>query len=275
MDTVPDLLIEQYALGELDPETALRVERSPGFAERLTAIEESNREILARYPAEHYVPRILNQHAAEAAAADAAAAETTAPSAARRRSPRAPALRWVAVALPAAAALVAAILIGLPGRGPLPGALADAGDTVRLKGAEPTLAVYRAAPDGSAERLTDGATARAGDTLQVTYQAADSSYGIIVSIDGRGVVTLHYPLQAASGPRLTPGGEQVLPRAYVLDDAPSFERFYLITSDRPFAVGELVHQIRVNTSRAPAGDEPALGLPDGYRVTAVTVRKGE
>ena len=43
---VPEILIEQYALGELSPEKARDIEQSPGFAARIAEIKRSNAEIL-------------------------------------------------------------------------------------------------------------------------------------------------------------------------------------------------------------------------------------
>ena len=43
---VPDLLIEQYLLGELPADRMAEVEQSDGFRERLDALQESNGQIL-------------------------------------------------------------------------------------------------------------------------------------------------------------------------------------------------------------------------------------
>ena len=64
---VPEILIEQYALGELSPQRAREIEQSPGFAERIAEIERSNAEVLAQYPPELFAARIQNQFAAEEA----------------------------------------------------------------------------------------------------------------------------------------------------------------------------------------------------------------
>ena len=60
------------------------------------------------------------------------------------------------------------------------------------QGLEPSLTVYRRTDRGS-ETLADGAVARTGDLLRLGYTAAGRRYGVILSIDGRGAVTLHLP----------------------------------------------------------------------------------
>jgi hypothetical protein len=68
-------------------------------------------------------------------------------------------------------------------------------DDTRIKGTvdgRPALAVYRRTPAGS-ERLADGDVARAGDLLRVGYASGGRAYGVILSIDGTGAVTLHLP----------------------------------------------------------------------------------
>src|SRR5690606_19161898 len=118
-----------------------------------------------------------------------------------------------------------------PGEGPAgdrAAAAIDAADDtgpegVRLKGQEPHLALHRRAAGAVVERLGEGATARAGDVLQVSYVAAGRRRGAVLSIDGRGVVTLHFPERAGAATELVQEGAVPLAHAYELDDAPAFE----------------------------------------------------
>ena len=146
---VPGILIEQYALGELSPEKATEVERSPRFAERIAELERSNAEILARYPAEQFIARIRNQYDAETNRAHSGNAR------------RKPLIRWVAIGLPSAAAIIFGVLIAVQGfiGGGMDGNSADGGDIVRVKGA-PELSIYRSVDgpqtrDSQAEKLAD------------------------------------------------------------------------------------------------------------------------
>jgi hypothetical protein len=84
-------------------------------------------------------------------------------------------------------------------------------------------------------------------------------------------------------PLLVVGREEKLPYAYQLDDAPRFERFYLIASDKPFSVQQLVQSIRAQSAQIAERDDYALALDDvfgddaanGVDVVTVTIDKGE
>ncbi len=116
-----------------------------------------------------------------------------------------------------------------------------------------TLRVYRKAARG-AERLADGASARPGDQLQLAYLARGQRFGAVVSVDGAGQVTYHLPEKGARAVALQPGGEVTLPDSYQLDAAPQFERFWLITGDRPFETDGLADAVR-GLRPPPAGTE--------------------
>ena len=261
---VPEILIEQYALGELSPQKAREIEQSLGFAERIAEIERSNAEILAQYPPELFAARIQNQFAA---------GEAREPDRAPRSSRRQPVVRWLTVALPGAAVVVAGVFLavqGFVGFG-FGGNTSDMDDIVRLKGSVPELSVYRSI-EGPETR------AYAGDRLQLAYNAGDREYGAIISVDGRGGVYPHFPLEFSSEPRLEIGGNQRLPYAYQLDDAPRFEQFYFITSHETFSVQQLLQTVRLQadmiTERA---DSLELGdlLGDNFEIISVTIQKGE
>src|SRR5690606_12483839 len=82
---------------------------------------------------------------------------------------------------------------------------------------------------GAPEQLAPGSVVAPGDVLQVTVIRGDEPYGWIVSVDGAGAVTVH------GGGALAPGRTD-LPTAYRLDDAPDFERFFLVTDDEPLPI---------------------------------------
>src|SRR5690606_33546341 len=95
--------------------------------------------------------------------------------------------------------------------------------------------------DAGHERLTSGDQARPGDLLQVSYISAGRGAGVILSIDGAGVVTLHHPSEAEAEPVLVEGLEIPLAHAYELDEAPGFERFVLVTRDGgPISLAQVI-----------------------------------
>ena len=91
--------------------------------------------------------------------------------------------------------------------------------------------------------------------LQLSYTAGEAKYGVIFSVDGRGSITWHMPAGYRGGSRSAPAldaqGQVVLPSAYELDDAPAFERFFLVYSSVPFDVGDVERAARALSS--PAG----------------------
>ena len=264
---VPDVLIEQYFLGELSPEQAAEVERSEGFERRIALIRRENEAFAEQFPAEVYARRIRNQY------------ERAAPSAGHepaRASRRSRTVRILALAMPGVAAL---LVVGLVIFGGIDAGIAPVADQTaeitRLRGAEPGISLYRAVPGrGAAEPLADGDVAREGDVVQVAYNAAGAPYGVIVSIDGRGTVTLHHPIDPSDRPSLMPGS-QPLPRAYQLDDAPAFEVFSFITSETPFDVPELLDRIGQQAPDIASGRSGSLEVPPGFEAMSVTIRKGE
>lgn len=268
---IPDILVEQLLLDELDPATKESLLKDPEVLRRLDLLRASNAEILEQYPASEMAGRIEGRLRA-ARNADTAASER--PPAERRRAW--PALRGLHALLhrrgfvPAVAAVaVVALVVGL-----LPlllhgGMNPDAGTAVRIKGSGPVLRVYRETPRG-VEHMKNGASASAHDLLQLSYVAAGAQYGMIFSIDGSGTVTLHYPEGSPLAARLDGGGEVALPHSYELDNAPRFERFYLVTSSNEFPVDEILNVAR---KAATAGKLSSITFPKGFAVSSFTVDK--
>src|SRR5262249_21389863 len=109
---------------------------------------------------------------------------------------------------------------------------ADGPDTTRPKGLQPSLKLFRLSIDGGIEELANGATARAGDDVQLRYVPVGVRYGVVLSIDGHATVTVHFP-STPQGSTSLGNGTTSLPRAFELDDAPRFERFILLGCDAP------------------------------------------
>jgi anti-sigma factor RsiW len=246
---IPDLILEQYRLGELPRAEADRVSRllceDPALQARHAALEQSDEAIGRDYPPGWLARRV------------------------RARLPAPPArgaVRWRVPLGVAAAAMLALVAIPLwTGRSRDAVAPAVAGD--RIKGLLPALTVYRRTASGT-ETLADGSVARAGDLLRVGYTGAGRAYGVILSIDGRGGVTLHLPARGELAAPLTSGPVTLLDQAYELDDAPGWERFYFVTGETPFAVAPVMQAARKVAERG-APRAPAA-LPLGRELTQST-----
>jgi hypothetical protein len=101
---------------------------------------------------------------------------------------------------------------------------------VRLKGGGPRLLIYRK-EGAQAVQLRADSTAQSGDLIQLGYVASSQRYGVIVSVDARGGATLHFPTMPDASMELQRSGPIMLAQAFQLDDAPAFERFFLVTAD--------------------------------------------
>jgi hypothetical protein len=177
--------------------------------------------------------------------------------AAARAAPAARPRRMILTLVPLAAAAAAVVALRLPEL-----ATRSRDDDVRLKGSAPHLAVHRQHAGADPEALAHGARARTGDVLQLSVVSAGRPYGVVVSVDGRGLVTRHGPGNAALAARLSAHGAVPLDHSYRLDDAPAFERFFLVTGETAFEVEPVLDAIE---RLAAAGDalEGAPALPAG------------
>jgi anti-sigma factor RsiW len=254
MAEMRDWQIERFVLGELPPaeqeKVALAVASDPALRARVDAIEASSREILAAHPARAAASVIHERLSATA---------SPAPSWGRR-------LAFAAAASLAVASV--AVFVRPHGGGGL-----EVPAETRIKGLRPRLGVFRQTPAGI-EALAEGALAREGDLVQLTYQAAGRPFGVILSIDGRGTVTVHHPRDGRQAARLVPGQPVRLSFAYRLDDAPGWERFVLVTAERPFDVAPVADAAaRLAASGAP-GTAP-LVLPSSLEQSSFTLTKDD
>jgi hypothetical protein len=238
-DPIPSWLLERFALGELPPERMEEVRKRLDPAQ-LAQLQASNAEILKEYPPEEIGPRIR-----------------------RRAAPRS--RRWMFAPILAVAGMLAVWAV--------PRATVESPEVpeiTRIKGS-PALELHRRKGAGI-ERLGNGATAAPGDQVQLSYVAAGRHYGAIVSIDGRGGVSRHLPERGDAAVALDRGGSIELPSSFELDDAPRFERFFLVTSDAPFRVGDVVQAATALAAR-PDAETADLPLPPQLSETTFVLRK--
>ncbi len=274
---VPQWLLERLALGELDAAAAADVRRRLAEGGQdpeavLAGILASNAELLAAHPPSRLVPAIRRRSEMPASRAEMAASRTeTATSRAGTAASRAPRALWVL----APAALAGALALVLWAR-PAPEPPAAAGlEPTTLKGsAGPAsrLLVYRHQDNGD-RALADGARAAEGDLVQLAYRERGNSFGLLLSIDGGGSVTLHWPEQGAESARLQGGGEARLPSAYQLDAAPGFERFFLVTAARPFPVAPVMAAAQALAARPADARRAPLPLPPSFEQTSIALDK--
>jgi len=264
--SLPDWLVERAALDEVPPASRDRIAAAdPGeLAGRVAALRDDNAAELARFPAGPAVAEIDARVAAERR---------------RRIARRRRRVSWLGLATCAALVLV---VMRLNTRPPVPDAAPDhaiddragavpPGETTRPKGT-PRLLAFRHAGE-QVEPLGQDAMVRAGDVIQLRYKAAGQSYGVIASVDGAGLVTLHYPLREDAPPQATAMAETAaLPNAYSLDDAPRFERFFFVTASGPIDVQRTLAALRALGQRDDSATA-LLELPAGMRQWSLRLRK--
>jgi hypothetical protein len=262
---IPDLLLERYRLGEMSSAEIewleRRLEADDSLRARLLALEASDEEMGRRYPPGWLAERIRQRLRANAS--------RPSPKAIRRS------ISWrLPIAVTAAAVIVLAVGWRLFGPLHLHPWLAsnssEPGD--RIKG--DMLVLFRKTAKGS-EVLVDRSRARAGDQIRIGYRAAGHSHGLILSIDGRGVVTRHFPLQGRWAAPLTRDGLTLLDHSFELDDAPGWERFYLVTGHAAFSVAPVLEAARTLAETAGTGPPHALMLPASLDQSSLILIKEE
>ena len=107
--------------------------------------------------------------------------------------------------------------------------------------------------------------------IQLRYNAGGARYGVIASIDGAGGVTLHFPATPEATTDVE-AGTRSLPEAFALDDAPRFERFFLVTANEPLDVPGTLDALRTLARRGDAADA-VLDLPPAIHQASFRLRK--
>jgi hypothetical protein len=262
---VPDLLLEQYALGELSPAEKARldsaIESDSSLRSRLDELRSSDEAILREAPPVEIAAAIRRRMLSSSKGRDDGLAG---------RAKGFGGFRPVAALLFPLAAAFLVFAGAVLAKGHL---FPTVEDLTRPKGGAPGISVYKRAATG-VEELHDGAFVSAGDVLQVKYAAGSARYGAIFSIDGRGNLTRHLPEGGSEATRLSEAGA-ALESAYELDDAPGFERFFIVSSSRPFAVAVAADALRDLATSGAGAAMASPKLPDGLEWKSLLLRKHE
>jgi hypothetical protein len=105
-----------------------------------------------------------------------------------------------------------------------------------------------------------GAIYKAGDRIQLKYSAPAPLNVVVVSLDGRGDVTVFHD-DAGTGLRVEAGTARSLPTSIVLDDAPGAERIVACFSDSALTSAAVVAAGR-RALAAAEGDPRTVGALD-------------
>ncbi len=249
-NAISDLKLERYVAADLPQEEMDRIDRlvesSACLRQRVDALARSNEEILEDRPPAWVARQIRMRLEGEPAEASR--------------------VIWWKWALPVVP-IAAAVLLMVMNHGTI-----DRSPWTGIKGLKPALVLYRQS-DSGAERLADGVSAARGDRIQIVYNAAGKRHGVIFSVDGRGQITQHLPERGESSVELRSGRPDTLDFAYRLDDAPRFERFYLITADSAFELRPILKAAREAILNDPVTASHPLPLPTRYSQHVKTLTK--
>ncbi len=260
---IPLWKLERYLIGELPPAEMARVDKlkaeDPEVAEWIKALQAEHADLKASHPTERMVEGIRERLNGPSGAGNGRAAQNGHALQNGRATQSGRPTLWERIgdrlgpgwrnALLVPAFGLVLLLALIPGRfipdadpaltggegSPNAGGADGNPETTRLKGSLPALFLYRKA-DSGAEALRPGSAVRAGDLIQVQYEAAGRKYGAVFSVDGSGKVTWHLPEGGNRSAVLSPSGRTALKSAFELDEAPGREDFHFVASDRPFAL---------------------------------------
>ena len=247
-DSISDLALEQYVLGELSPQAHARISERLGsdsaLQARLAALHQSDDALRAAYPVEIVASAIRRR------------AQGPSPSAR-------PWTAWLGFAL--TASLVVALVV--------PTLWHRNAQQERLKGETSGFVVERVTAGTPPQALLSGDHGHAGDVLQMALHPPLPAFVAVVSIDGSGHATQLVPQGNAQQALPTAGmGAAYLPVTYTLDDAPYFERIFLVGAAAAFdtqAVMAAAQQLAVD----PGAQDLALPLTSSFSQTSILILK--
>ena len=277
IDTINDYVLERYVLGELPGKRTKEIKKclktDAQLREKIEEIKKSNREILSEYPPDFVVPKILNRYNYNSRVVRDEKQEITRPIPIF--------FRRILYASPAfALALVVIILLFPLQKGDVDFPRGDGKDDILVKGMDDVdmsksqLLIHRKCTD-HIELLQDGTRGKAGDLLQLAYVAVKESYGVILSIDGNGNVTLHFPDKKNTPTSLEQDKKILLPNAIELDNAPEFERFFFLTSGLEINVEEILNKAKNLATNPDRAKRDNMDLPENINQHSILILKGD
>ena len=236
---IPDWKIERFLTGDLPEEEMKKIQDLEAtdeiFAQRIKMLREDNMAILNKLPFE-----TLSEKFAEAKGAGSKQVTLDF----RILKLASAAVLVLAVALVALLSQRETVVTGANGSDMAyvrdaqntQFALVETQSDTRIKGMEARMEVWKKTPSGIVQ-LENMAEANEGDEIQLRFAVPEKCFGLLFSMDGNGSLTMHLG-EGSQAVSLAPGKMNSLPFAYKLDDAPYFEKFFLVTSQKEFAVDE-------------------------------------
>jgi len=283
-----DFQLEQFLLNELPAEVMERIraqaETDTDLKTRIDKLKISDTEILNKYPADMMSVKILNgiRRENENCSEISTVKVKTISGGTVQNSLLKKLIDYlsgksgrtaysITAALTATAAVIAIILNITIFTGTIP-AVKD-NDVTRIKGMEPGISLHRK-KGNSIEELKNLAKASQGDLLQIGYTSTgEYKYAIILSIDGRGTVTLHHPESQYGDTLIQVNRKVMLKRAYELDDSPEYEKFILLLSKEPIDIKSVIEKAKILAQSRENALNGQLKAEGGSLEFSLTVKK--
>jgi len=255
-----DFFLEKMLHAEISPDRRSELEKDPEVQERLEALKKSDTAILEQYPAHAMTNKILErlENGREG-------------SILIKRRRFSTFVRKIQLVFPVAAVVLILFLV-LPLVKQQESVInVHNGGTERLKGA-PHIRIYRKRGT-QGELLKEGSTIQANDRLQISYLSYNRAHGMIFSVDGRNSITLYFPRKVGGSTLLKAKKEQLLPYSYEVDNAPNYERFIFITSDKPIDTRRMLERVKKAAKNSRLGKTRYLKLSKGVGQFSVFFNK--
>lgn len=257
-------MLEQIKMEEIPEETYSGID----LKEKISELHESDRTILDSYSADSMRRIVMDKLSASA-------------SEKRKNRKFTFKYQWGFIGVPTALAAVLCAVLVLPpflNSRKNPAKSSTPGETTgieRNKGAGAQIHIYKREPY-DAVQLYNQSFINGGDYIQIGYTAAGAKYGFIISIDGNGTVTQHYPDYGYNAAKLNSNGEVLLNYSYQLDNAPSFERFLFITGNNSFNTRSFINTLKHLENRKSARTADFLAcLPPYTKMSSIVLLKKE
>jgi len=272
-NNIPDWVLERFLLKELPGVKMQEIEHQlaedPGLQQQINNLQRSNAEILGNNPSESVLPEIYKR-------LDRKHKDKQA------QKPHGIIFKRMIFATPVLALAVILLIIYLPGdKDSSPLTLGQSEhDITRVKGTQGVdlskthMLMFRKGNE-TIEELKSGDIAGNGDLVQLAYVAVEEKHGVIFSIDGNGLVTLHFPNTKFESTLLEQDKKINLPNAYELDAAPEFERFFFITSDSLIDVAEILSLAKILSQDLDQAKTEELELEDVLKQSSILLVKEE
>ena len=256
--------MERYLLGELPfsrmEEISVLAQKNPSLKKEIDDLKKASLEIIKQNPPESMLPGIMRIY--EKNRQQVRSKEKVSLLSLKRLLYGAPVLT---------AALILLLFMVLLREGNPPGQNRIKGEEA-LDFTKTQILIYRQNRD-QVELLNNGDKARSGDLIQLGYIPAGKTYGVIFSIDGNAVVTLHYPERSDGSTFLNQEKKNLLASSYELDNAPDFERFFFVTAEKEIDVQKIIFQAEELAGSSQLSKTRDLDLPESYQQFSILLKK--